>query len=154
MNELLEYRMNMEERILSASQEFCAACKAVKDIRSPIENGWNVHQLASHTRDIDQGLYGLRTRRTVDEDNPLFESFNGDAFYAQHYDPDEPLDKILDEFMTNMNSFVGWLRGLPQEAWSRESRHATSGNGLTMQTWVERSLAHIEEHLTSVRKAV
>jgi hypothetical protein len=44
------------------------------------------------------------------------------------------------------------LRGLPQEAWSRESRHEALGGGLTMQLWVERSLAHIEEHLQAVKK--
>ena len=44
------------------------------------------------------------------------------------------------------------LRALPAEAWSRESRHATMGSGFTLQTWVERGLAHIEEHVETVRK--
>jgi hypothetical protein len=44
------------------------------------------------------------------------------------------------------------LRDLPQEAWSRQSRHETMGGGLALQLWVERSLAHIEEHLQAVKK--
>jgi hypothetical protein len=43
------------------------------------------------------------------------------------------------------------LGRLPAEAWSRESRHATFGGGFTLQTWVERDLAHIEEHLKVVQ---
>jgi hypothetical protein len=153
MNELLIYRQNLVDRTLVASQEFCAACRSVKDIRTPIEEGWNAHQLAAHTRDVDMMVYGLRARRTVEEDNPMFESFDADTHNAQHYDPNEPLERILDEFKTNMSAMVSWLRSLPPEAWSRESRHVTLGSGFAMQTWVERGLAHIEEHLASVRKA-
>jgi len=32
------------------------------------------------------------------------------------------------------------------------SRHTTLGSGLTLQSWVEKDLAHIEEHLETVRK--
>jgi hypothetical protein len=153
LNELLVYRQNLMDRILIASQEFCTACRSVKDIRAPIEEGWNTHQLAAHTRDVDKMVYGLRTRRTVEEDNPMFESFDADAHNAQNYYPNESLDKILDEFMANMNAMANWLRGLPQASWGRESSHVTLGSGFTMQVWVERGLAHIEEHLASVNKA-
>jgi hypothetical protein len=44
------------------------------------------------------------------------------------------------------------LSGLPLEAWSRESTHEALGGGLTLQLWVERSLAHIEEHLQTVNQ--
>jgi hypothetical protein len=44
------------------------------------------------------------------------------------------------------------LSGAPREVWSRESRHPELGGGLTLQFWVERSLAHIEEHLTAVKR--
>jgi hypothetical protein len=45
---------------------------------------------------------------------------------------------------------VEWLRGLPLDSWSRVSRHTTLGSNLTLQTWVEKDLAHIEEHLETV----
>ena len=45
------------------------------------------------------------------------------------------------------------LRDLPQEAWSRESRHETMGGELALQLWVERNLQHIEEHLQTLKKA-
>jgi hypothetical protein len=52
-----------------------------------------------------------------------------------------------------VESFAAMLRALPAEAWSRESRHAIMGNGFTLQTWVERDLAHIEEHIATVNSA-
>jgi len=48
---------------------------------------------------------------------------------------------------------VELLRTLPMKGWSRVSRHTTLGAGLTLQSWVEKDLAHIEEHLETVKKA-
>jgi hypothetical protein len=153
MKELLEYRKSLIERMLAASQEFRSSCEAVTDLRTPIEDGWNTHQLAAHTRDVANVVYGMRTRRTVEEENPVFQNFDPQAYNTEHYDANEPLSKILDEFTASVAAQVEWMKTLPTEAWSRESRHATMGGGFTMQLWVERGLAHIEEHLASVRKA-
>jgi hypothetical protein len=71
---------------------------------------------------------------------------------VEHYDVNEPLNRILDEFVASVESFLITLERLPVEAWSRTSRHATFGNGFTLQTWIERDLAHIEEHLKAVKK--
>ena len=152
MDELIEYRRQLMDRLPAAAKEFRTACLAVKDPFAPIEDGWNVHQLAVHTRDVDKTLYGARARRTIQEDNPEFQSFNGDAYMAGHYDPKESLRVILDDLVSSMEELTKMLRGLPGEAWARESHHATQGGGLTLQMWVERSLKHIEEHLATVKK--
>ena len=152
MNELLEYRRRLLDRYEAAAREFRAAVEAVADPMAPLEaGGWNVHQLAVHTRDVEKLVYGLRVRRSLEEDNPLFENFDGDAWMAAHYNPAEPLASILDELAGSVVDAVARLRALPQEAWSRPSRHATYGSNFTTQTWVERSLTHIEEHLKTVR---
>lgn len=71
---------------------------------------------------------------------------------AAHYNKDEPLQKILNEFRTDLDDLCKTLNAIPGEAWSRVSQHETMGAGLTLQLWVEHSLAHIEEHLNAVRK--
>jgi hypothetical protein len=43
---------------------------------------------------------------------------------------------------------------LKREDWSRLSSHQSAGNELTVQVWVERGLAHIEEHLKSLKKEI
>jgi hypothetical protein len=153
-NELLEYRSRLIEHIRTTAQEFSDACRAVKDPYAPIEpGGWNTHQLAGHTRDVQIHVYGARARRTVEEDTPVFPNFDGDAWYAEHYRTDEPLAKILNEFLADVHQIIPWLEGLPNSAWSRMSRHEINGD-YAMQTWVERMLAHIEEHLESVKKVI
>lgn len=155
MNELLEYRRHLLERIMSAAEEFNAACSSVRNQSAPLEEGgWNVHQLAVHVRDVNALVYGMRICRTVEEENPEFQNFDSDSWMVEHYKPDEPIVIVLDELINNVSTQVEWLRGLPDEAWSRESRHTVYGGRFTMQTWVERSLAHIEEHLETVKKAI
>ncbi|NTU57138.1 MAG: hypothetical protein HGA79_12895 [Anaerolineales bacterium] len=154
MKELDEYRANLIERLVSAAGEFRDACLAVQDPCAHLEDGWNVHQIAVHTRDVNLLVYGLRARRTAEEDDPEFQNFDGDAYMMEHYDADEPLPQLLDGFAANVETLAAILKGLPAEAWSRESRHSTLGSGFTLQTWVERNLAHIEEHLQTVKKGI
>ncbi len=153
MEELIEYRRQLMERLSEAAEEFSMACLAVNDPFRSIEGGWNVHQLAVHTRDVDRLVYGVRARRTIAEDNPEFPNFDGDTYMREHYDAKEPLSNIVEDLAQSVKDLVQTLRGLPAQAWARESRHATQGAGLTLQIWVERDLGHIEEHLATVKKA-
>jgi len=151
-NELIAYRLQLVQRIKSAAQGFSEACRRVKDPFAPVEEGgWNTHQLAAHTRDVQIHVYGARVRRTVEEDQPVFPNFDNDAWNAEHYYTDEPIIKIMDEFLADVRQITPWLEGLPASAWSRLSRHEVHGE-FTMQIWVERMLAHIEEHLATVSK--
>lgn len=153
MKELEEYRMGLIKSLEDKADEFRTRCLAVKDPYAPLKNShWNVHQIAAHTRDVDKLVYGLRVRRTALEDNPEFASFDGDTYMEAHYDPNESLSEILDGFVQSVQALVELLRALPIEAWSRVSRHTTFGRGLTLQSWVEKDLAHIEEHLKTIKK--
>jgi hypothetical protein len=152
MKELLEYRVKMIVRLAEAAREFRIACEAVSDPFEKIEGEWTLHQIASHIRDTEKLVYGERIHQTLNENNPEFKDFNADAWMVEHYDPHEPLKDILDEFIKNVDHLCKTLRDLPQEAWSRESRHKTMGGELALQLWVERSLAHIEEHLRSLKR--
>jgi hypothetical protein len=153
MKELLEYRVKMIARLGEAAREFCAACEAISDPFAKVEGEWTLHQIASHTRDVEKLVYGTRIHQTLNEDNPEFKNFDADEWMTAHYNQQESLKDILNEFMKNVDELCKTLSDLPREAWSRESRHETMGGELALQLWVERSLAHIEEHLQTVKKA-
>lgn len=154
MKEVSGYRTQLISKLIASARKFREACLAVQDPFAPVEaDGWNVHQVATHVRDVDQLVYGLRAKRTATEDNPEFPNFDGDAYAREHYSPDESLEEMLAGFLQSVESLADMLRNLPTEAWSRVSRHEKLGENLTLQLWVERSLAHIEEHLETVRKA-
>ena len=155
MKQLLEYRSKLVERLEAATEEFREICLSVDDpFKATDEGGWNTHQLAAHTRDVDKTVYGLRIRRTAEENHPEFQNFDADEWMAANYDQGEPLASILDELSASVKKTASMLRKLPPEAWSRESSHVVYGGGFTLQTWVERGLAHIQEHLETVKKVV
>ena len=65
MKQLQEYRAKLIDRLEAATDEFRSACLAIRDpYQTTDEDGWNIHQLAVHTRDADKLVYGLRIRRT------------------------------------------------------------------------------------------
>lgn len=153
MRELREYRTNLIHRLVESAHEFRDECLAAKDAFVPLEpGGWNIHQIAVHTRDVNRLVYGARARRTAAEDNPEFQNFDGEAYMAAHYSAGEPLEEIVDGLAGEVESLAGMLRELLPEAWARQSSHAMLGRGLTLQSWVEKDLAHIREHLESIRK--
>src|SRR5215211_6891260 len=146
MKELAEYRMNLMNRLEDSANAFRDECLKVKDPYAPLNTeGWNIHQIAVHTRDVDELVYGLRARRTAVEENPEFPNFDGEAYMAANYNSIEPLDEVVSNLVENVQALVELLRALPMESWSRVSRHTTLGSDLTLQTWVEKDLAHIEE---------
>ena len=152
-NELDIYRKNLLDQIESMAARFHDACLKVKDVDAPLEaDGWNAHQVAAHTRDVQLAAYGMRVRRTIEENDPLFQNFDGDAYNKEHYRADEPMQHIVDEFLNDVRALLAQLRALPNTAWSRSSHHVTYGER-SLQTWTELLLAHIKEHLESVEKA-
>lgn len=150
MKELLEYRVFLVNRLEKAAQEFCEACETL-DPSTKIYKEWTLHQITVHMRDVNRLVYDMRARKTIKEENPLFENFEPDEWMAAHYDSNEPMKDILDQFKSKVNDLCGVLSAIPVEAWSRESRHETIGEGLPLQLWVERGLAHIEEHLVEIK---
>ena len=152
MEGLSEYRQRLHDRMAAVVGELRAALMAVLDPRAPLEaGGWNPHQVISHLRDVNEQVYLPRLHRIVDEDNPQFENFDVYAWMAAHYDPKEPIEKMLAEFTHQCIDTAEWLRHLPLEVWSRPGTHP-SYSTRTLQWWAERALGHIEEHLATMKK--
>ena len=151
MKELLEYRQCFLDKLAAAPDELRAALGAIPDPCAPLEGGgWNAHQVIVHMRDVNAQVYPPRLYRILDEENPTFENFDGEAWMAAHYDPHEPLEAILAEFSRQCAEVVDRLHSLPSKAWNRPGTHPSYGTH-PLQWWAERMLAHIEEHLTQIK---
>ncbi len=151
MEELLEYRQRFLDTLAAAPEELQAAAKAVRDPSKPLEgSNWNLHQIVFHMRDVNEHVYLPRLRRIIHEDDPTFENFDADDWMAAHYKPHESLKTILAGFARQCIGTAEWLRGLPSDAWSRCGTHPSLGTH-TFQWWAERALAHIHEHLATMK---
>lgn len=153
MKELLEYREKLLARLREATNELYERCRSFADPFMIVDGDWSIHQIAFHLRSIDREVYGMRIRRTLNEDNPMFKNFDPEQWMAANYNRDEPMDKILNEFLASINQACDLLGSMPNEGWSRLSQHEALGKELTLQLWAERGLAHMEEHLATLKNA-
>ncbi|MBM3153350.1 MAG: DinB family protein [Chloroflexi bacterium] len=150
MEELLEYRQRLITKFNEAARRLENAGAASRPQEKPAGGGWNFHQVVSHLRDVNAEVYLPRLRRIQAEENPLFENFDAEAWMATHYDPDEPLPRLVEAFTQGCQETRDWLERLPPASWSRPGTHSSFGTR-AFQWWVERALAHMEEHLTTLK---
>lgn len=151
MKELYEYREKLIARLREATDEVTVLLEKSDDPFAKVNGEWTAHQIAFHLRGIDQMVYGMRIRRTLSEDNPMFQNFDPEKWMTENYSSDESLNIILNEFSTRMKDLCDLLSQMPQGGWSRLSRHEALGKELTLQLWAERGLAHLEDHLAALK---
>jgi hypothetical protein len=136
----------------NAARELKKQSTAIIDEHLPIRpDEWNLHQIASHVRDVNAEVYLPRLKRIVAEENPSFEDFDADLWMATHYDAEEGLDDILTDFTVQCEEAAGWLEDLNYDEWDRPGTHPTLGTH-SLAWWADRMLTHIEEHLAQIRE--
>ncbi len=153
MKELLAYREQLLARwaaVVDDLRRLLLACPAER-LHRPLEaGGWTPHQIAAHLRDVEAQALWPRIERILQAEEPTLPNFDEQRWMQQRYDPDEPLAAILDEYGALRVREVTRLREAPPAAWNRGGRHPWFGRR-TLLWWVERSLAHAEEHLAQLR---
>lgn len=152
MEELLDYRKDLLNKLSTAPDELAKSLKSIRDPFQPLEpGGWNAHQVIVHMRDVNREVYILRLKRILKEEDPMFANFEGEAWMAAHYQAGEPLADVLAEFSSGCTSTAAWLANLPASAWNKPGSHPTLGRH-ALQWWVERLLTHVNEHLQQISK--
>ena len=149
MEELWAYRERLLERHAHQVAAFRAVLEAIPAGRlsqPAADGGWSAHQLAVHVRDVETQAYIPRVHRLLAEADPLLANFDAEAFMAAHYDPGEPVSRIADDIDQARRALRAALPFDAAQAWSRTGRHPALGVR-SVQTWVERAVAHFDEHL-------
>ena len=120
------------------------------DEHHPLEpGGWSPHQVAWHVRAVETQAYLPRLERLLTEDHATLQDFDGEGWMARHYTPDEAWERIVDELQTARRMMRRRLEISPDGVWSRVGRHSYWGSR-TLMWWVERSIAHLDEHIAHV----
>jgi hypothetical protein len=143
-----DYRQRLLDRYLQQPEAYAEHLAGLDDraALTPIKPGeWSAHQLLFHTSSVDERAYGPRLRRILLEDRPALEDYDGDAWMAEHYDPAEPMGVILERWRSARQGYAAEVQAAPPEAWSRTGLQSYWGER-TLQWWVERAVAHAEDH--------
>lgn len=113
----------------------------------PIQPGeWSPHQVAWHVRAVETQAYLPRLEVLLAEDRPQLADFDGEAWMEQHYAPEEAGRRIVDDIHAARRAMCTRLEAAPEAVWSRVGEHSFWG-ARTLMWWVERSMAHVDEHI-------
>lgn len=117
--------------------------------RAPAPGEWSALETLIHLHNVVVHVYGLRIRRMLYEDDPLFADFDEahsrHALLASGIGADDLLATIVGEH----EQLARLLRALPDGEWARAGRHPTLGV-MSIEFLARRVGEHAEEHAAQI----
>jgi len=156
LDELHVYRQQLLLRLeqIPAGYESALRTAVEADIHPQMLTlNWSLHQHLAHVRDAEKILFLPAIQRILDEEKPRLAEFDHKEWMATHYQAEELFENILQEIAILHRRFTQTLDDMAANGWGRPGRHPRLGLR-TLQWWVERCLAHAEEHLTQIKELI
>ena len=117
--------------------------------RAPAPGEWSALETLTHLRDVIVHVYGLRIRRLLYEDNPVFTDFDEEGWRAASLARGEPAQGLLDTIVGEHEQLARILQVLPDGDWAREGRHPSFGV-MSIEFLARRVGEHAEEHAAQI----
>ena len=149
MEEIIAYRQQLLSALRNVANEVSQLGLAIPTDDWYIASGLDVttpHYTLAHLRELEIQVFGLQLRRFLIEDTLRLPLFDDVSWMAEHYDPSETAQAILEEFTRLRSQEILWLEDLSSESWNRSARHPWWGVR-TLQWWVELQLDYSHQHL-------
>ena len=120
--------------------------------RRPRDGEWSALETLTHLRDVVVHVHGLRIRRLLYEDGPVFTDFDEEGYRRAALARGEAVGDLLATIVAEHEQLARLLQTLPDAAWSREGRHPTLGP-MSIELLARRAGEHAEEHAAQVAAA-
>ncbi len=139
MEELISYRHELlsaledDMRVITEAE---SRLTAQDWHHQPDGSPFSPHFILAHVRALDTMEFNDQIQHILTEEMPLLALFNDQAWMADHYQPGEPVNQIVEEISHVRQQEVILLRSLLPDSWSRTARHPWWGIH-TLQWWVE-----------------
>ena len=143
------------ERIRSSAVVVRRAVEAAPPARfgvAPRAGEWSALETLTHLRDVVVHVYGLRIRRLLYEDAPVFADFDEEGYRAASLARGETAGALLDTIVAEHEQLARLLQTLPDADWAREGRHPTFGV-MSIEFLARRVGEHAEEHANQIAEA-
>ncbi len=120
--------------------------------QAPREGEWSPLETLTHLRDVVVHVYGLRIRRLLYEDDPLFADFDEEGYRRASLVRGEATEDLLETIIGEQEQLARLLRTLPDAEWSRQGRHPSLGM-VSIEFLARRVGDHAEEHAAQITAA-
>ena len=111
---------------------------------------WSPHQVVWHVHAVEMRAYLPRLVRLLEESEPLLADFDGEAWMAGQYTDSDSCASIVARVREARQEMRSRLGEAPVAAWARTGFHSYWGTR-TVMWWVERSIAHVDEHVRQLK---
>lgn len=118
----------------------------------PRAGQWSSLETLTHLRDVVVHVYGLRIRRLLYEDAPVFADFDEEGYRASSLAGGESPGHLLDTIVGEHEQLARLLETLPDAHWTREGRHPSLGP-MSIEFLARRVGEHAEEHAAQITAA-
>ncbi len=114
----------------------------------PVNGGWSANQHVAHLLATELNVFQPRVRRMIDEDRPVFASWDEQAYMATTYRPDGEIGDLADEFMRQRETTAELFKSLAPVQWKRTGIWPAGEVDLAWAA--ERAVAHALEHFVAL----
>jgi hypothetical protein len=119
---------------------------------APKAGEWSALETLTHLRDVIVHVYGLRMRRLLYEDAPVFADFDEEGYRAASLARGETIGELLDTIVAEHEQLARLLKTLPDADWARQGRHPSFGV-MSIEFLARRVGEHAEEHAAQIAEA-
>jgi SAM-dependent methyltransferase len=117
---------------------------------SPRPGDWSVLETLVHLRNVVVMVHGLRIRRLVYEEAPVFADYDEAMHRRATLERRPAADHLVSMVMAEHQQLAALLSELPDDAWHRTGRHPELGE-MSIRFLAARVAEHAEEHAKQIR---
>lgn len=113
-----------------------------------VDDLWPAHQQLAHLLAVETENFQPRIRRILNQDNPVLERWDADAFNAR-YTTDDDIDELAERFMLERAKTVELFGNLTPEQWRRTGVWP-DGVRVDLAWLAEKALWHSLDHFAAL----
>ena len=132
----------------AALENLVALTTLEKLLWKPSPDRWSICEVLNHLTDVEKLAVGLRAKRVVEEDRPLFVDYDRDARYAAGAYANDDGEVALENFRKARNASLAWLERIQPSDWKRRGMHHVVGEvelSQLLSLWAFHDLGHIRQ---------
>jgi hypothetical protein len=120
--------------------------------RTPREGEWSPLEALTHVREAVVHVFGLRIRRLLYEEDPVFADFDEERYRRASLARGETAAALLDTIAGEHEQTARLLTALPDDEWTRQGRHPVFGV-VSIEFLARRIGEHAVEHAAQISAA-
>ncbi|MGH9323628.1 MAG: DinB family protein [Vicinamibacteria bacterium] len=119
-----------------------------KLVWKPAPDRWSICEVLNHLTDVEKLSLGLRAKRILDEEMPLFVDYDQKKRYRDGAYANDDGERALQRFRETRKTSLSWLERIQPSDWTRRGTHHVVGEvelSQILSLWAFHDLGHIRQ---------